>query len=504
MGKRRSGKLSRILIVLVFFILFVLFVGYVIFSGLLPSKYAWLMVGVLLLINLVVASLLLSSKARWKTFLSAFLIILVICVYAMSSLVLKDLNAILDKISSDASVENYYSLLSLKSSNEVATEKLLAEKIGCLNPSDEARLAQLLGESGYGPANATQAYEDPSALVEALYTGQVQVIFFNESFRKMICLSHPDFNQETTVLLSSNDSVVKRLSQVEEISSTDETYEPLPEDKIQAPEKGEFIDYEPKVVTGQDPFLAIVSGIDTYGDLESEGCSDVNIVVAVNPTTNKVLIVPIPRDAYVTVAGTGHKDKLTHAGYLGVEATMKSVANVIGIPIDIYVKVNFDTLVGLVDTLGGITVNNPQAFNVGPLDFPEGKIWLDGKKTLVYSRERYSLPRGDFDRGINQTRVMQSIIDEVTRPDNLLNYSKILEHLSDSFSTNLSEEAIRTLVKEQLNSGAEWDVKSTSISASGKTGLPSYMMPGYNLYFAILEEASVDEVSDLLLQILEE
>ena len=114
----------------------------------------------------------------------------------------------------------------------------------------------------------------------------------------------------------------------------------------------------------KEPFSVYITGIDTYGKLSSVSRSDVNMVVTVNPKTHQVLLTSIPRDYYVSVYGSENdlKDKLTHTGLKGVETTVKTIENLLETDINYYVRLNFTSLIKIVDAIGGITVDNPFLF----------------------------------------------------------------------------------------------------------------------------------------------
>ena len=102
----------------------------------------------------------------------------------------------------------------------------------------------------------------------------------------------------------------------------------------------------------KNPFIVYLSGIDTrnYGEIEDKSRSDVNMVVAVNPKTKTVLMVSTPRDYYVALDGDSNKmDKLTHAGNYGIECSMNTLEALYDIEFNYYAKVNFMSVVDIVD-----------------------------------------------------------------------------------------------------------------------------------------------------------
>ncbi|MDR2382098.1 MAG: LCP family protein, partial [Bifidobacteriaceae bacterium] len=111
----------------------------------------------------------------------------------------------------------------------------------------------------------------------------------------------------------------------------------------------------PSVPVGSS-FIVYISGIDTSGPISRVSRSDVNILMAVNPDTGRVLLVNTPRDYYVQLHGTegSTKDKLTHAGNFGVQKSIDTLQDLYGIEINYYARVNFSSLIKMVDLVGGI------------------------------------------------------------------------------------------------------------------------------------------------------
>lgn len=250
-----------------------------------------------------------------------------------------------------------------------------------------------------------------------------------------------------------------------------------------------------KVETSQ-PFNVYISGIDTYGDIQSVSRSDVNIVATINPNSHTVLLTTIPRDSYVPIAlgGQNQKDKLTHAGNYGVESSMKTVANLLETPIDAYVRINFTSFIMGIDKIGGITVSNPTAFTASGEQFAQGDIFLDGKRALIFARERKSLEGGDQDRGKNQQRVIEGFINKVLEARSFSQYEALLTSVGDSVDTNMSGDSLKELINQQIQRGGAWKTSSIALTGKGQTGgLPSFAMPSASLYMFVIDPASLKE-----------
>lgn len=300
-----------------------------------------------------------------------------------------------------------------------------------------------------------KVYSGVLTLVNALYNNDVDCIIINESYRAMIEEDFPNFSSDTRVIYSKQ--------YVTEINS---------------PENSDIT---------RNTFNVYVSGIDTYGSITTKSRSDVNMIMTVNPTTKTVLLTSIPRDYYIpfNVLG-GQRDKLTHSGLYGVNETMQNVASYFGIDIDYFIRVNFDSLIDIVDSLGGIEVYNPQAFK----NFEVGKITLNGEEALAFSRERYSFEDGDKERGRNQMRVITGIINKVLSPAIISNYSELMDKLHVSFQTNMSDEQIISLVRMQLDDMSPWTIQQQSVNGNGQTLYsPIY---GSDLYMMVPDDKSVE------------
>lgn len=228
-----------------------------------------------------------------------------------------------------------------------------------------------------------------------------------------------------------------------------------------------------------DPFIIYISGIDTYGPISTVSRSDVNIVAAVNPKTKQVLLISIPRDYYVKLHGieTDMRDKLTHAGMYGIDTSVKTVEDLLDIDINYYLKVNFTTVVDIVDSLGGIEVDSKYAFRSHDgYYFKKGINKLDGKSTLAFSRERKTFSGGDRVRGQNQQAVITAIIKKAATPAIITKYDALLKALEGKFQTNISSENISKLIKMQLNDMASWNIKSISLDGYDSSNY-SYSYP---------------------------
>ncbi len=244
-----------------------------------------------------------------------------------------------------------------------------------------------------------------------------------------------------------------------------------------------------------DSYVVYISGIDTAGSVSTRSRSDVNILMVVNPTTGKVLLVNTPRDYYVPLRDRpGLPDKLTHAGIYGVDVSMGTLEDLYGISINYYLRINFTSVVTIVNALGGVDVESAYDFTAGGYHFTVGTNHLDGAAALAFSRERYSFTGGDRTRGENQQRVIEAIIKKLSSPAILSGYGQIMGAIQGSIETSMPPEVISAQVQQQLSSGESWDVTSISVDGTGAMDY-TYSMPGQLLYVMVPDQAIVDNAS---------
>ena len=233
----------------------------------------------------------------------------------------------------------------------------------------------------------------------------------------------------------------------------------------------------------KEPFTVLISGRD-YGDLHAAySHSDVNIIMTINPQTHKILMLGIPRDYCVPQpCQDGKTDKLTHTGLFGAKATVDTIEQFFDIPINYYVEVNFNSVVKIVDALGGITVDSPNAFSIFGHDFVVGENHLNGEEALAFTRERYSFQDGDNERSRNQMRVLEAMIDKAMSPAIIKNYHKLMDTLSDSFKTNMTVNEMTSFIRSQMEHVKDWKIEQIQVNGSDKhmvspcLGFEVYMM----------------------------
>lgn len=165
-----------------------------------------------------------------------------------------------------------------------------------------------------------------------------------------------------------------------------------------------------------DAFYVMMIGSDARADDASMGArSDTNIVARIDPKTNTVSMLSIPRDTAIYMEKHGTVKFNAAYAFGGTAETIKQAKQLLNVPISQYVEINFDGLINLVDTLGGVDVDVARKINdpdAGDIIIPAGRQHLNGEAALVFARSR-AYADGDYTRASNQRKLIQAIIHKI-------------------------------------------------------------------------------------------
>ena len=176
-----------------------------------------------------------------------------------------------------------------------------------------------------------------------------------------------------------------------------------------------------KVAAGEEPAVNIlVLGTDSRTSASDpsqwkEGAqrTDAIMIVQVSGDRKTVSVMSIPRDSWVEIPGHGQGKINAAYSYGGPSLTIHTVENLTGIHIDHFAVANFESFVALTDEIGGVRINLKTPQTLAGKELGAGAQVLNGQQALAYTRERSSLPNGDFDRVKRQQTWMRSIVSRV-------------------------------------------------------------------------------------------
>lgn len=478
-GKRKKnkekGKFAKGLgIVLMILHLFMsgVFVTTLMSIDLLPMKY--LAIVILLLLVIWVITFATQKRHKRRAIPGKIWSLFWIIVLAIGSFYVGKMDDAFDKVTSGT--EKVNSIIVVVKNNDAAEtiEDAIDYKFGTQFAVGGTDIQEAIDQINaiVGKEIEVSEFENMQGMAEALFNGTVDAMIYNEGYNGLI--------EELFEGYESKIKVIYRHSKTMQI----ETVTPEP---------------EPQVSILDETFSVYISGIDVYGPITTNSRSDVNIIATVNPSTRQILLTTTPRDYYVPIPGVsnGQKDKLTHAGIYGVDASMATLSNLYETSIPYYARVNFTSLIEIVDHLGGVDVYSEYSFSNSGVSVQKGMNHLNGKQALAFARERYKLPGGDNQRGKNQQAVIVGIINKLISPAILTKASGIIDSVSGNVQTNMPQDLIQELIKMQLNEGGAWNIYSVAATGTGGKST-TYSMPGFYAYVMHPNMDSVNNIIDLM------
>lgn len=408
------------------------------FINVLPMEYFIVLCFLLLIIDAIVIALLLSFGTIKNILGGFFSLLLIVTMIVGINYELNTLDFFKQFGFNEYKTENY-GIYVLKSSNYENIVDLENKSIGHLELKKNAGLNKMVDKITKKIEFKSKTYDDIYSMVSDLIGEKIEGIILEEA--QVEILKEENYNEYELLKSIYGDAI--ELSIKKNKSNIDIT---------------------------KDSYNIYISGIDTYGNITKVSRSDVNILATVNPVKKEILLTNIPRDYYVKLHSFNEYDKLTHAGIYGIDESISTIEDLLDTKINYYVKVNFTSLIDIVDALDGIVVNSNYSFTtVDGYSFKKGNNYLDGKEALSFARERKAFKEGDRIRGENQQLILTSIINKATSTKIITNYTEILKAVKGKFITNIKDEEITKLIKMQFRDGQAWNIKSISVN-----GVDSY------------------------------
>lgn len=444
----------------------VIFLNYLFYLDLLPTKYLSIITIFVLIFTILNIFLVNKKNVKKKTkkIFSIFMVIAIICINCANFYIGKTIEIFLDNSDNKYKLQ-HYSVIVLKDSEYKEISDIKDKEVGYFINSVAAKEAT---ETLQEDIDVTfKEYDSVNRLVNDLLYLETDVIILEDSIKTIISEEMESFEDYIKVIhkftiKTEEETVVKEVN------------------------------------VSMDSFAVYISGIDTYGEISSVSRSDVNIVMVVNPNTHQILLISIPRDYYVQLHGTtGSKDKLTHAGIYGIDMSIQTIEDLLELDINYYLKVNFTSVIDIVDTLGGLELYSEYSFtSYSGYIFKKGINLVNGEQALDFARTRKAFIDGDRQRGKNQQALIKAIIDKSTDKSIITKYSSLLDSINGKYQTNMSLKTITALVKKQLNDFPTWNIHSYSLTGKDSTDY-TYT---YNqlLYVMKPDEDSVDHAIKLI------
>ncbi len=458
--RRKRRKISKLMTFILVIALTILF-GLVLYLNVIPT--IWLIGGTILAIFIVWGiSSLNFNRMRIIRLAGYTLSLAIIGVSLMGEVYLFNTVGFLFNLNKDNYDLKTYNVLVLNNSTFKSINDLDGEVIGVNEVSMDTSLKDDL-EKKIVPEY--KDFDDTFALVNNLMEEEVSGIILEDS--------------ELSLVKENNEEEYNNLKNIYQIAIKDD-----------------IENIEEAININKEPFNVYISGIDTFGKINQTSRSDVNILVTVNPKTEKVLITWIPRDYYVHINNSSEKDKLTHAGLYGIDTSIYAIEKLLDTKINYYLRVNFTSVIKAVDVLGGVTVYNDETFiSEDKFKYPKGEITLDGERALSFVRERHHVTGGDLGRGKNQIKVLEAFINKARSKEIIVKYNELLKTLDGSFMTNATKSEMLGFVKKEIQSPRNWQIESNILTGEDAYDY-TYSYKTSKLYVMLPDEDKVNEAID--------
>ncbi len=250
-----------------------------------------------------------------------------------------------------------------------------------------------------------------------------------------------------------------------------------------------------------DNVSILIIGVDSSDSRENQKSarSDTLMVATLNIKDKSVKLLSIPRDSYVYIPKVDYKTKINHAhAFGGARATIDTVEELLDIPIDYYVKVNFEAFIEVVDAVDGIKVDVPFDFyeqdskdKARAIHLRKGLQKLDGEEALALARTRKI--DNDIERGKRQQQVVKAVMSKAVSMNSILKVDNIMEAVGKNMTTNMTF----TEMKSFISYGTKGNLVIDPITLEGED-----YQPGDTYYWKI-DDDSLDETIEILKEHLE-
>ncbi|MFD1416287.1 LCP family protein [Oceanobacillus jeddahense] len=258
-------------------------------------------------------------------------------------------------------------------------------------------------------------------------------------------------------------------------------------------DKSDLRDFE--VDPNIDNVSILIIGVDENehrGNAESSR-SDTLMLATFNKDDKSVKLVSIPRDTYTYIPESGTEDKITHAHALGgPKATIETVENLLDIPVDYYVRVNFHAFVDVVDAIGGIDVDVPYEFQESDsmdkrdaIHLYPGEQTVDGEEALAFARTRKL--DNDIERGKRQMEVVNGVADKATSLGSVFRFDDLIAAVGNNMNTNMTFNEMMTFIT----------FATGGLNIEDHTLEGSDYQPG-SAYYWLLDEPALEETKMML------
>ena len=336
---------------------------------------------------------------------------------------------VLDSNSTKTEVFSGYFVCYKKNNSFISLNDLANKRVGMLSETSDGLsyvATSVLNETkiDYAVVN----YKTNAEMVQALVDGDIDAMAITSAYRDIYSIERDE-----------NSPFAKYLDDFIDFYSFEK------ELKVQTNRKTKNL--------STDPFNVLLIGYSRTDIGSTVGLADSIIIATINPQTYTVSMMSIARDSFVPIPCYGGEyDKINSGRSTSRQCFIETVENFIGMDIDYYMELDYLGLVQIVNTIGGITINNPVEFELDGIYVPAGEnVFADGQMALQFCRERHHMPNGDFDRQQHQKEVIIQIAKKFINSGDVSLALKAMDAASRWMSTDLTLNQLTSVFNLLLN-----------------------------------------------------
>ncbi len=469
-------------ILIVILLLITIALNYLIYTAtLIPQTYRIVAMAVFDLIALLFIALSFKQFKQVGSWIRRIFIVLLCAGMCLSGFYVYQASNFTKELTKEETVKTIpIDVVTLQTSDIEDIEDLENKIVGYQNETDITNAQYVIDELANDVANIQYADQNNYiTLAQQLLNEEIDALIISSSFISSFEEVVPDFESSIKII-----------------------------DTFQKEEENEIIDNgSSELDLTSEPYTILVNGTDSKVDTSQDGLSDVVMLLMVNPTARTIDMVSFPRDSYLPNPALGYvNDKLTHTGNNGIQNVMETIEIATDIEIDFYIKVNFSSVLEVVNVLGGIDVdvqyafseqNSERSFAANDLiTLQPGLQTLDGEEALAYARHRKTEGVGDIGRTKAQQQIISGVLDKVLSAEGALKVPALLDTIPNYSSTNITEHQLNALISHELEHLQPWTINNITLENGYFDMLPTASMGSTPLSVVLLDQSDLKKVYD--------
>lgn len=475
--KKHIGLISDVVCISLFVGLSIYFVVEAVIGKLIPLKYILIAVSILLFLFILLLCTFKSKKLGWTIFRRVILGFLSI-VLILGAVLQGQIRSAFNQVGDGTKSKDVMYVVTRKDAAYHAIDDI--HSLGYVDHTSKLVLYSLQQLETY--SFKTTAYESQEDKFNALDNSEVDAVLMTEQDQNLAqSAENSEYNQKYKVIHTIE---MERTSE-KEVADIDIT---------------------------KKPFVVYLSGMDSMGKPNYNSRCDVNMLLMVDPIHHHVEMISINRDTYVpNPALRDEPDKLTHLGWNGSESTAEVMERIFGIKVDYTAKVTFESLIKLIDTIGGIDVDVKLTFTEQDenrsfaskdlIHLEKGYQHINGKEALAYARHRKTAGWDVAGREQAQRDIIAAVVNKVLSVEGALKVGDMLNVAASYVSTNMPMDKAKAFIMNAIDTGATWSFGSSTVDSKFEPQIPcaSYGPNGYHLNSVLLAESDIQKVYNLYL-----